>query len=205
MATSAEQVKKLRDETSAGMMDCKKALDASGGDYAKAVIWLQEKGLSAAAKKASREASEGVIEIYSHMGGRMAVMVEVNCETDFVARNPDFRELAHSIAIQIASSAPLYVKREDVPADEIAAQTGKFKEEILKQGKPENIAERAAAGKMEAFYAEVCLMDQVFVKDPDGKLKVKDLVTQAVSKIGENIVIRRFSRYQLGETVQASE
>jgi len=205
MATSAEQVKKLRDETSAGMMDCKKALDASGGDYAQAVVWLQEKGLSAAAKKASREASEGIIEIYSHMGGRMAVMVEVNCETDFVARNPDFRELAHNIAIQIASSAPLYVKREDVPAEEIAAQMGKFKEEILKQGKPENIAERAAAGKMEAYYVDVCLMDQVFVKDPDGKLTVKDLVTQAVLKIGENIVVRRFSRYQLGETVQASE
>jgi elongation factor Ts len=205
MATTAEQVKKLRDETGAGMMDCKKALDASGGDYAKAVAWLQEKGLSAAAKKAGREASDGVIEVYTHMGGRMAVMVEVNCETDFVARSPEFRELAHNVAIQIASSAPIYVKREDVPAAEIAAQTGKFKEEIIKQGKPENIAERAAAGKMESFYAETCLMEQIFVKDPDGKQKVKDMITAAVSKIGENIVVRRFSRYQLGETVQSAE
>jgi len=139
------------------------------------------------------------------MGGRMAVMVEVNCETDFVARSPEFRDLAHNVAIQIASSAPLYVKREDIPAAEIAAQTAKFKEEILKQGKPENIAERAAAGKMESYYAEMCLMDQVFVKDPDGKLKMKDLITAAVSKIGENIVIRRFTRYQLGETVQSAE
>jgi elongation factor Ts len=205
MATTAEQVKQLREETGAGMMDCKKALDASGGDYAKAVAWLQAKGLSAAAKKASREASDGVIEVYSHMGGRMAVIVEVNCETDFVARSPEFRELAHNVAIQIASSAPLYVKREDVPAEEVAAQSAKFKAEILKQGKPENIAERAAAGKMESFYSETCLMDQVFVKDPDGKLKVKDMITAAVSKIGENIVVRRFSRYQLGETVQTAE
>jgi elongation factor Ts len=205
MATSAELVKQLRDATGAGMMDCKKALDASGGDYDKAVAWLQTKGLAAAAKKASREASDGVIEVYTHMGGRMAVIVEVNCETDFVARSPEFRELAHNVAIQIASSSPLYVKREDISAAEIEAQTAKFKEEILKQGKPENIAERAAAGKMESFYAEACLMDQVFVKDPDGKQKVKDVITAAISKIGENIVIRRFSRYQLGETVQAAE
>lgn len=201
MAVTAEQVKQLREETGAGMMDCKKALDAAGGDYAKAVAWLKEKGLSAAAKKASREASDGVIEVYSHMGGRMAVMVEVNCETDFVARSPEFRDLAHNIAIQIASSSPKYIARENVPAEEIAAQTAAFKEEILKQGKPENIAERAAAGKMEAFYADVCLMDQVYVKDADGKLKMKDVITQAVAKIGENIVVRRFSRYQLGETV----
>jgi elongation factor Ts len=201
MAVTAEQVKQLREETSAGMMDCKKALDASGGDYAKAVAWLTEKGLAAAAKKSSREAKEGLIDVYSHGGGRMAVLVEVNCETDFVARSPEFTELAHNIAIHIASAAPLYVSREEMPADVIAAQTTQFKDELVKQGKPENIAEKAAAGKMESFYNESCLMDQVYVKDPDGKLKVKDMVTAAISKIGENIVIRRFSRFQLGETV----
>lgn len=200
MAVTAERVKQLRDETGAGMMDCKKALDAVGGDYAKAVAWLKEKGLSAAAKKASREANDGVIEVYSHTGGRMAVMVEVNCETDFVARSPEFRELAHNIAIQIASTSPGYVKREDMPADVVAAASAKFKDEIVQQGKPENIAERAAAGKMEAYYAECCLLDQVYVKDPDGKQKMKDLLTQAISKIGENIVVRRFTRYQLGES-----
>ena len=200
MAVTAELVKKLREETSAGMMDCKKALDASGGDFEKAVEWLKEKGLSAAAKKASREANEGMIEVYSHMGGRLAVMVEVNCETDFVAANPDFRALAHNIAIQIASTAPAFVSRESIPADALAAQTAAFKAEILAQGKPENIAERAAAGKMEAFYAEQCLLDQVYIKDPDGKLKVSELVAQVVGKLGENIVVRRFTRYQLGET-----
>jgi elongation factor Ts len=200
MAVTAEQVKQLREETGAGMMDCKKALDASGGDYAKATAWLTEKGLSAAAKKGSREANDGIVEVYSH-GGRMAVIAEINCETDFVGRSPEFTELAHNIAIHIASAAPLYVKREDVPADVIATQTAKFKAEITAQGKPDNIAEKAAAGKMEAFYADTCLLEQVYVKDPDGKLKVKDLVTAAIAKIGENIVVRRFTRYQLGETV----
>ncbi len=200
MAVTAEQVKTLREETGAGMMDCKKALDASGGDYTKAVAWLTEKGLAAAAKKSSREANDGMVEVYSHGGGRLAVMVEVNCETDFVARSPEFTELAHNIAIHIASSAPQYVKREDIPAAVIATQTQTFKDELVKQGKPENIAEKAAVGKMEAFYADTCLLDQVYVKDPDGKLKVKDVVTAAVAKIGENIVIRRFSRFQLGET-----
>jgi elongation factor Ts len=202
MAISAEDVKKLREETGAGMMDCKKALDASGGDYAKALAWLDEKGLAAAAKKSSREANDGVIEVYKH-GGRMAVMAEINCETDFVARGDAFKELAHNIALQIAMSSPKYVKREDVPADVVAATQAKFKDEILAQGKPENIAEKAAAGKMEKFYEEVCLLDQVYVKDPESKQKVKEVVAAAIGKIGENIVIRRFSRFELGETVAA--
>jgi elongation factor Ts len=201
MAVTAEMVKQLREETGAGMMDCKKALDQNGGDYAKAVAWLKEKGLSAAAKKSSREANEGMIEVYSHMGGRMAVMLELNCETDFVARNPEFRELAHNLAIQIASTSPAYIKREDIPADVVAAQTEKFKQEILAQGKPANIAEKAAVGKMEAWYADTCLMDQVYVKDPDGKKKIKDMLTETIAKIGENMLVRRFVRYQLGETV----
>jgi elongation factor Ts len=204
MAVTAEQVKQLREETGAGMMDCKKALDASGGDYAKAVAWLAEKGLGAAAKKGSREANEGVIEVYSHGGNRMAVIAEINCETDFVARSPEFTELAHNIAIHIASAAPAYVKREDIPADVVAAQTAKFKSEIMAQGKPENIAEKAAAGKLESFYNDSCLMDQVYVKDPEGKQKVKDVITAAIAKIGENIVVRRFTRYQLGETAASS-
>jgi elongation factor Ts len=203
MAITAEDVKKLREETGAGMMDCKKALDAAGGDYAKAIAWLTEKGLAAAAKKSSREANDGVIEVYQHGGGRMAVMAEINCETDFVARGPEFRELAHNLVLQIAMSSPLYVKREDVPADVVAGTTAKFKDEILAQGKPENIAEKAAVGKMEKFYEEVCLLDQVYVKDPDGKLKVKDVITAAIAKIGENIIVRRFSRYALGETVSS--
>jgi elongation factor Ts len=184
MAVTAEQVKQLREETGAGMMDCKKALDASGGDYAKAVAWLAEKGLGAAAKKGSREANEGVIEVYSHGGNRMAVIAEINCETDFVARSPEFTELAHNIAIHIASVAPVYVKREDIPADVVA--------------------EKAAAGELESFYNDSCLMDQIYVKDPEGKQTVKDVITAAIAKIGENIVVRRFTRYQLGETAASS-
>ncbi len=202
MAVSAEDVKKLREETGAGMMDCKKALDAAGGDFAKAVAWLNEKGLAAAAKKSTREANEGVIEVYKH-GGRMAVMAEINCETDFVARGEAFKELAHNIALQIAMSSPKFVRREDVPADVVAATHNKFKEEILAQGKPEHIAEKAAAGKMEKFYEEVCLLEQVYVKDPESKQRVKDVVAAAIGRIGENIVIRRFSRFELGETVAA--
>lgn len=197
MAITAEMVKQLREQTGAGMMDSKKALEQFDGDMAKAAAWLKEKGLATAAKKASREAKEGMIEVYSHMGGRLAVMVEVNCETDFVARMPEFRELAHDLALQIASAAPTYVKKEDVPAEVIAAQTAKFKEDAIAEGKKPEIAERIAAGRMEKFYQEHVLMEQVFVKDD--KVKVKDLVTAAIAKCGENIQVRRFVRYQLGE------
>lgn len=197
MAITAEMVKQLREQTGAGMMDSKKALEQFDGDMAKAAAWLKEKGLAIAAKKASREAKEGMIEVYSHMGGRLAVMVEVNCETDFVARMPEFRELAHDLALQIASAAPTYVKKEDVPAEVIAAQTAKFKEDAIAEGKKPEIAERIAAGRMEKFYQEHVLMEQVFVKDD--KVKVKDLVTAAIAKCGENIQVRRFVRYQLGE------
>lgn len=196
MAVTSEMVKQLREETGAGVMDVKKALDQNGGDMAKAAAWLKEKGLAAAAKKASREANEGKIETYTHMGGRMAVMVEVNCETDFVARMPEFQTLAHDLAIQIASASPTYVKREDVPSEIVASMMQTLKDKYLAQGKPDNIADRAAASEMENFYAETCLLDQSFVKD-DG-VKIKDLVTRTVAKCGENIVIRRFTRYQLG-------
>jgi elongation factor Ts len=194
-------VKALREKTGAGMMDCKKALDASGGDMEKAEASLKEKGLATAAKKASREASEGMVEVYSHMGGRLAVIVEVNCETDFVAKMPEFRDLAHEIALQVASTAPLYVKKEDVPESVIAEQMTKFKEDAIKEGKKPEIAERIATGRMDKFYQDNCLLEQVFVKDD--KLKISDLVKNAIAKIGENIVVRRFARYQLGETTQS--
>lgn len=196
MAITAEMVKTLREQTGAGMMDCKKALEQNAGDMTKAEAWLKEKGLSAAAKKASREANEGMVEVYSHMGGRMAVMVEVNCETDFVARMPEFRDLAHNVALQIASTGPEYVRKEDVPASVLEEQTAKFKADAIAEGKKPEIAERVAAGRLEKFYQDACLLEQVFVKDD--KLKVKDLVTATVAKCGENIQIRRFTRYVLG-------
>jgi len=196
MAITAEMVKQLREQTGAGMMDCKKALEQSGGDMEKAAAWLREKGLSAAAKKALREANEGMIEVYSHMGGRMAVMVEVNCETDFVARMPEFRELAHELALQIASTSPEYVKKEDVPADVLDAQVAKFKQDAIAEGKKPEIAERIAAGRLDKFYQDSVLLEQVFVRDD--KMKIKDLITATVAKCGENIQVRRFTRYQLG-------
>jgi len=197
MAITADMVKQLREQTGAGMMDSKKALEQFNGDMEKAAAWLKEKGLATAAKKAARVAKEGVIEVYSHMGGRMAVMVEVNCETDFVARMPEFRQLAHDLALQIASAAPAYLRREDVPAELVSAQVAKYKEEAIAEGKKPEIAERIANGRLEKFYEEHVLLEQPFVKDD--KVKVKDLVNDAIARCGENIVIRRFVRYQLGE------
>ncbi|MBU6361830.1 MAG: translation elongation factor Ts [Chloroflexi bacterium] len=196
MATSAEQVKQLREQTGAGMLDCKKALDMHGGDVAKATAWLMEKGLASAAKKASRETNEGVIQTYVHAGARMAVIVEVNCETDFVARTPEFKAVAHDIAIHIASTSPKYVRKEDIPAEVLNAQIEKFKQDAMKEGKPANIAERIAQGRMEKYYQENVLLEQQFVKDDS--LKMSELLKATVAKIGENIVIRRFTRYELG-------
>jgi elongation factor Ts len=189
-------VKQLRDQTGAGMMDSKKALEQSGGNVDQAAAWLKERGLAAAAKKASREANEGMIEVYSHMGGRMAVLVEVNCETDFVARMPEFRALAHELALQIASAAPTYVRKDDVPAAVVDAQVARFKQDAVAEGKKPEIAERIAAGRMDKFFQDSVLFEQAYVKDD--KLKVKDLVTAAIAKCGENIQVRRFVRYQLG-------
>jgi len=199
MTITADMVKQLREQTGAGMMDSKKALEQFNGDMDKAAAWLKEKGLATVAKKAARAANEGVIEVYSHMGGRMAVMVEVNCETDFVARMPEFRQLAHDLALHIASAAPAYVKKEDVPADVIAAQMAKYKEDAIAEGKKPEIAERIAAGRLEKFYEDSVLLEQPFVKDD--KVRIKDLVNDAIARCGENIVIRRFVRYQLGEDV----
>lgn len=196
MATSAEQIKQLREQTGAGPLDCKKALDMHGGDIAQAIAWLTKKGLASAAKKATRETNEGVIQTYVHAGARMAVMVEVNCETDFVARTPEFKAVAHDIAIHIASTGPKYVRKEDIPADILNAQIEKFKQDAMGEGKPANIAERIAQGRMEKYYQENVLLEQQFVKDDS--LKMSELLKAAVAKIGENIVIRRFTRYELG-------
>ena len=195
MATS-EQIRLLREQTAAGVLDCKKALDAHNGDIEKAAAWLREKGLASAAKKASREAHDGIIEAYSHMGGRMAVLVEVNCETDFVARTPEFKTLAHDLALQIASTAPEYIRKEDVPESVIAAKTEQYKQEAISEGKKPDIAERVAAGRMDKFYQDACLMEQQFIKDD--KVKVSELIRNAVAKIGENVVVRRFVRYEIG-------
>jgi len=186
----------LREQTGAGVLDCKKALDSHNGDVEKAAEWLREKGLASAAKRASREAHDGVIEAYAHLGGRMAVLVEVNCETDFVARTPEFKTLAHDLALQIASAAPQYVKKEDVPADVVAARKEQYKQEAIGEGKKPEIAERIAAGKMDKFYQEACLLEQQFVKDD--KVKISELIQSAVASTRENIVVRRFVRYEIG-------
>jgi elongation factor Ts len=193
---SAEQIKTLHEQTAAGMLDCKKALDMHNGDIEKAANWLREKGLAAAAKKASREAHDGRIEAYSHLGGRLAVLVEVNCETDFVARTDEFKTLAHDLALQIASSAPEYVKKEDIPAAVVEAKKELYKQEAITEGKKPEIAERIAAGRMDKFYQEVCLLEQIFIKDD--KVKVVDLIKNAIASMGENIVVRRFVRYEIG-------
>ncbi|MCS6774018.1 MAG: translation elongation factor Ts [Anaerolineae bacterium] len=197
MTIASDLVKQLREQTGAGIMECKKALSETNGDFAKAVEWLRERGLAAAQKKASREAREGIIEVYSHAGNRLGVMVEVNCETDFVARMPEFRELAHDLALHIASNAPTYVRREDVPQSVVSEQLEKFRAEAIAEGKKPEIAERIAAGRLEKFFQDHVLLEQAFVKDD--KVKVKDLITEAIARIGENIVVRRFARYQLGE------
>jgi elongation factor Ts len=195
MATT-EQIKALREQTGAGMLDCKKALDQNNSDFEKAANWLREKGLAAAAKKASRDAREGVVEAYAHTGGRVAVMVELNCETDFVARTPEFKVLAHDLALHIASDAPEYVRKEDVPAAIVEAKIAQYKQEAVDEGKKPEIAERIAAGKLTKFYQDVVLLEQQFVKDD--KVKIADLIKGAVATIGENIVVRRFVRYELG-------
>ncbi|MHB1845023.1 MAG: translation elongation factor Ts [Deltaproteobacteria bacterium] len=197
MEISATQVKELREKTSAGMMDCKKALTESGGDFAKAEEWLRQKGLSAAAKKASRVASEGSVGSYVHMGGKIGVLVEVNCETDFVARNEVFQAFVKDVAMHIAAAAPLFLKREDVPQDVVEKERAIYREQLREQGKPEKVWDKILEGKLDKFFKEVCLLDQPFVKDPDKS--ITQLTTEMVAKIGENIQIRRFSRYQLGE------
>ena len=198
MAVSIEAIKELRARTGAGIMDCRKALEEAGGDMEKAIEILREKGAVKAAKKAGRTAREGIIEVYSHGDGRIAVMVEVNCETDFVARTEDFRNLAHEIALQIAAMAPKYISEDDVPQEVIEAQKAKARQRALEQGKPEHVAERIAEGMLNKFLDETVLLRQTYIRDETRT--VKDLITEAIARLGENIVVRRFVRWELGET-----
>ena len=196
---TAELVRSLREKTGAGMMECKKALEETAGDMEKAVDALRRKGIATAQKKAARTASQGLVASYIHMD-KIGVLIEVNCETDFVARTGDFKELVKDISMHIAAAAPAYLQREEVPQDAIDRETDIYKTQV--QGKPEHVIEKIIQGKLEKFYEEICLLDQVFVKDPEGKKKIKDLITEKVAKVGENIIVRRFTRYQLGESAK---
>ncbi len=193
---TADKVKDLREKTGAGMMDCKKALTETAGDFEKAIDGLRQKGLASAAKKASRTASEGLISSYIHMD-KIGVLVEVNCETDFVAKTDDFKELVKDISLHIAASNPTYLSRENVPQEVIEREKDIYRAQVT--NKPPQVVEKILEGKLEKFYSETCLLDQIFIKDPEQKLKINDLVTQKIAKLGENLVIRRFVRFQLGE------
>lgn len=196
MQITAKMVKDLRDKTQAGMMDCKKALNKTEGDMEKAVDLLRQKGLAVAAKRAGRATSEGCIETYIHAGGGLGVMVELGCETDFVAKNDDFRAFAKDIAMHVAAVNPAAISREEVPADLIAREKDIFIQQAIDSGKPQNIAEKMVTGKIEKFLGEVALLEQKFVKNPD--LTVQDLLNEVVAKMGENISIKRFARFQVG-------
>ncbi len=200
---TAALVKELRERTGAGMMDCKKALAATEGDMDKAIDFLREKGLAAAAKKAGRIAAEGLVESYIHGGGRIGVLVEVNCETDFVAKTDAFKSLVKDIAMHIAAANPSYLRREEVPAAELEHEKMVLSEQARNEGKPEKIIEKMVTGRIEKYYNEVCLLEQPFVKDPDKT--ISDLITESIAKIGENIAIRRFTRYQLGEGIEKKQ
>ncbi|MGH9385080.1 MAG: translation elongation factor Ts [Vicinamibacterales bacterium] len=200
MAASAAAVKQLRDKTGAGMMDCKAALEESGGDLDKAVEILRKKGLAQAAKRAGRIAKDGIIGHYVHMGGKVAVLVEVNCETDFVARTPDFQTLAKEIAMHIAAASPTYVKREDIPADVLEKEREIYRAQFAASGKLANVIEKIVDGKLDSFYAQVCLLDQPSIRDPN--VTIKQMVASATAKTGENVTVTRFVRFKLGETAE---
>ncbi len=197
MEITAKAVKELRDKTGAGMMDCKNALKEANGDMDKAVEILRKKGIAKAEKKASREASDGLVEAYIHPGGKLGVLVEINCETDFVANTTDFKTFVHDIAMHIAATNPIAIDRESVPKEVIEKEERIYREQALESGKPEHIVDRIVTGKMEKFFAEHVLLEQPFIKDPDKT--VKDYLTEVIAKLGENINIRRFTRYRIGE------
>jgi elongation factor Ts len=199
MAITTEQIKELREATSAGILDCRKALEASNGDFEKAVDYLREKGLAKAAKRADREASEGFLELYSHGGGRVGVMVEVNCETDFVARSEAFRTFAHEIALQIAAAAPLFIKAEDIPAEALERESQIARARALEEGKPESVVDRIIAGRLEKYKDEVCLLRQPYIRDEN--ITIEKLLAQNIGSIGENIIVRRFVRWEVGESI----
>ncbi len=197
MEITAAAVKELREKTGAGMMDCKKALGETGGDLDKAVDYLRQKGLASAAKKAGRMAADGAVAAYVHPGGKIGVLVEINCETDFVARTAEFQSLLKDIAMQVAAANPRYVRREDVPAGELEREKSIYRQQALETRKPANVVDKIVDGKMERYYSEICLMEQSFIKDPDKN--VSDVMNDAVARLGENIQVRRFARYHLGE------
>jgi elongation factor Ts len=196
MNITSQMVKDLRDKTGAGMMDCKKALSENAGDMEKAIDFLRQKGLAVAAKRAGRATSEGVIETYIHAGGKIGVMVELNCETDFVAKTDDFRGFARDVAMHVAAANPISLTREDVPAETLERERQIYIQQAIDSGKPANIAEKMVIGKIDRFLAEVCLLEQQFVKNPEKS--IQDMLTELVGKMGENVSIRRFVRFQVG-------
>jgi elongation factor Ts len=193
---SAAMVKELREKTGSGIMDCKKALKESDGDVAQALDFLRKKGLAAAAKRSARATSEGTVMSYIHMGGKIGVMVEVNCETDFVAKNEDFQAFAKDVAMHIAAVNPAGLAPEDIPEEVVAKEREIYRERALEQGKPENIVDKIVDGQVQKFYKDSCLMSQAYIKDP--KITVEDLLNDVIAKIGENIKVRRFARFQVG-------
>ena len=197
---SASDVKSLRERTGAGMMDCKNALSEANGDVEKAIDLLREKGLAAAVKKSGRIAAEGIVDSYIHMGGKIGVMLEVNCETDFVAKTPEFKAFVHDIAMHIAAANPTYVSEDEVSEADLEKEREIFTAQALNEGKPANIVEKMVEGRLKKFKKEICLLEQPFVKEPDKT--IKDIVTEQVAKIGENISIRRFVRFEMGEGLQ---
>jgi len=199
MEISASAVKELRERTGAGMMDCKKALAETSGDVQRAVDYLRQKGLAAAAKKADRVAADGAVGAYIHAGGKIGALVEINCQTDFVARTAEFQALLKDVAMQVAAASPRYVRREEIPTEELDREKEIYRQQALESGKPEKIVDKIIEGKLERFYSEVCLVEQSFIKDPDKK--VSDVVNNAIACLGENIQVRRFARYRLGEGV----
>ena len=197
MSITASLVNELRIKTGAGMMDCKKALEQTGGDIEKAIDYLRKRGVQQAEKKVGRSANQGIIQSYIHPGSRLGVLVEVNCETDFVARTPDFQEFAKDVAMQIAAANPLVVDRSELDQEKINKELEIYRDQAREQGKPEAILDKIAQGKLEKYYQEVCLLEQSFVKDPNKT--IRDLLNEKISKLGENMILRRFVRFQLGE------
>ncbi len=197
MEINATQVKELRESTGAGIMDCKQALQEAGGDMEKAVRILREKGLAGAQKKAGRSAADGIIDAYIHLNNRIGVLLEVNCETDFVARNETFRAMVHDVAMHIAASRPLYVSPEEIPEEVLEQEREINRSRALKEGKPQKVVDKIVEGRMKKYYEEVCLLEQPFVKDPE--ITVGELVQRTIAAVGENIVVRRFARFQVGE------
>ncbi len=199
MSSQAALVKELRDRTGAGVMDCKAALESSKGDLQGAVEYLRKKGLADAAKKAHRESRDGVVAAYIHPGSKIGVLVEINCETDFVARTDEFQQLVRDVAMQVAAASPAYVAREHVPGEVVEKEREIYRQQMADQKKPPQVLDKIVEGKLEKFFTEQCLLDQPFIKDATGKTRIKDLVDQATARMGERVVVKRFARFQVGE------